>query len=69
VAAVRSAVRTTDARLPVTEIKTVENLMDDNVSYRKFVVGLFAGLAILALLLATLHRAMKIDPIVALREE
>jgi putative ABC transport system permease protein len=54
VAAVRSAVRTTDSTLPVTEIKTVENLVDDNVSYRKFVVGLFAGLAILALLLATL---------------
>jgi putative ABC transport system permease protein len=54
VAAVRNAVRMTDAALPVTEIKTVENLMDDNVSYRKFIVELFGGFAIGALLLATL---------------
>jgi putative ABC transport system permease protein len=53
-AAVRNAVRATDAAMPVTEIETVANLVDDNVSYRKFIVGLFGGFAVFALLLASL---------------
>lgn len=53
-AAVQNGVRATDAAMPVTEIKTVANLVDDNVSYRKFIVGLFGSFAVVALLLASL---------------
>ena len=53
-AAVRAALRPIDPNLPVSEFKTLQDLVDKAVSPRRFLVVLLAGFAGFALLLASL---------------
>jgi len=53
-AAVRAALRPIDPNLPVSEFKTLQDLVDRAVSPRRFLVLLLAGFAGFALLLASL---------------
>jgi predicted permease len=52
--AVRAALRPIDPNLPVTEFRTLQNLVDKAVSPRRFLVMLLGGFAVFALLLASL---------------
>jgi predicted lysophospholipase L1 biosynthesis ABC-type transport system permease subunit len=53
-AAARTALRPIDPNLPISEFKTLQNLVDKAVSPRRFLVLLLAGFAGFALLLASL---------------
>jgi ABC-type antimicrobial peptide transport system permease subunit len=53
VADLRNAVRKTDPKIPVQEIKTIDSLVGDTLSDRRFVMGLVASFAAAALLLAS----------------
>jgi predicted permease len=53
VAGLRNAVRKTDPKMPVQDIKTIDNLVGDTLSDRRFVMGLVASFAAAALLLAS----------------
>jgi putative ABC transport system permease protein len=53
VAGLRNATRKTDPKMPVQDIKTVDNLVGDTLSDRRFVMGLVASFAAAALLLAS----------------
>jgi putative ABC transport system permease protein len=48
-----NAVRKTDPKMPVQDIKTIDNLVGDTLSDRRFVMGLVASFAAAALLLAS----------------
>jgi predicted permease len=53
VAGLRNAVRKADPKMPVQDIKTIDNLVGDTLSDRRFVMGLVASFAAAALLLAS----------------
>jgi len=53
-AAIRTALRPIDPNLPVSQFQTLQNLVDQAVSPRRFLVVLLAGFAAFALLLASL---------------
>jgi predicted permease len=50
--AVRNAIWSVDSQLPVPEMKTMQRIISDAVSERRFQTGLLAGFALAALLLA-----------------
>jgi putative ABC transport system permease protein len=50
--AVRNAIWSVDSQLPVPEMKTMQRIISDSVSERRFQTGLLAGFALAALLLA-----------------
>jgi predicted permease len=52
--AIRTALRPIDPNLPVSQFQTLQNLVDQAVSPRRFLVMLLAGFAAFALLLASL---------------
>jgi putative ABC transport system permease protein len=52
IAAARGEVRALDAELPVREIRTVEEVFDDEMSSSRILMGMFVAFAALALLLA-----------------
>jgi len=54
VSAVRAALRPMDARLPLTEVRTLQEIVDQSVSPRRFLMMLIAGFAAFALVLASL---------------
>jgi putative ABC transport system permease protein len=54
VAAVRAALRPTDPTLALTEVRTLQDIVDQSVSPRRLIVTLLAGFAAFALVLASL---------------
>ena len=54
VSAARAAIRSADADLPVFEVKTMDEVIDDTLMMRRFVMSLIAGFAATALLLAAI---------------
>ncbi|AHG93390.1 permease (plasmid) [Gemmatirosa kalamazoonensis] len=54
VAAVRAALRPTDPTLALTEVRTLQDIVDASVSPRRLIVTLLAGFAAFALVLASL---------------
>lgn len=54
VSTVRAALRPMDARLPLTEVRTLQGIVDQSVSPRRFLVLLLGGFAAFALVLASL---------------
>jgi putative ABC transport system permease protein len=54
VSAVRAALRPMDARLPLTEVRTLQEIVDESVSPRRLIVVLLGGFAAFALVLASL---------------
>ena len=54
VSTVRAALRPMDARLPLTEVRTLQDIVDESVSPRRFIVMLLGGFAAFALVLASL---------------
>jgi predicted permease len=54
VASVHSALRPMDARLPLTEVRRIQDIVDQSVSPRRFLVMILGGFAVFALVLASL---------------
>ena len=54
VSTVRSALRPMDARLPLTEVRRLQDIVDQSVSPRRFLVLILGGFAAFALVLASL---------------
>jgi predicted permease len=54
IAALRAALRPIDPTLPLTEVRTMQGIVDESVSPRRLVATLLAGFAVFALALASL---------------
>ena len=54
VASARAAIRAADADLPIFDVKTMDQVIDDTLMMRRFVMSLIAGFAATALLLAAI---------------
>jgi predicted permease len=54
ISSARAAIRAADADLPVFDVKTMDEVIDDTLMMRRFVMSLIAGFAATALLLAAI---------------